>query len=193
MTGFSMRCWRNGSWVAALLAAWLALAVPLAATADGIEIKKAALRIDEDSVVLEADFEIALNPTLEGALSKGVPLYFLLEFELMRPRWYWVNEKIAASRQQFRLSYNALTRQYRIGVGNLYQNFATLAEALDLMSQVRRREDVEPGALTKDTTYAAAVRLQLDTTQLPKPFQLNTFGSRDWNVGSEWYRWTVSP
>ncbi|OGA10154.1 MAG: hypothetical protein A2W68_10265 [Betaproteobacteria bacterium RIFCSPLOWO2_02_64_14] len=169
------------------------MAVPLAATADGIEIKKAALRIDEDSVVLEADFEIALNPTLEGVLSKGLPLYFLLEFELMRPRWYWVNEKIAASRQQFRLSYNALTRQYRIGVGNLYQNFATLAEALDLMSQVRRREDVEPGALTKDTTYAAAVRMRLDTTQLPKPFQLNTFGSRDWNVGSEWYRWTVSP
>ena len=25
---------------------------------------------------------------------KGVPLYFVLEFELMRPRWYWVDEKV---------------------------------------------------------------------------------------------------
>jgi hypothetical protein len=188
-----MRCCRNGSRIAALMALWIALAAPVATIADGIEVKKAALRIGEDSAVLEADFEIALNPTLEGALSKGVPLYFLLEFELMRPRWYWVNERIAASQQQYRLSYNALTRQYRIGVGNLYQNFATLPEALDFMSRVRRREEIEPGALRKDTAYAAAVRLRLDTTQLPRPFQLNTFGSRDWNVGSDWYRWTLSP
>jgi hypothetical protein len=190
---FSTRSCKSASWVAILVAVWLALASPLAAVAEGIEIKKAGLRIGEDSVVLEADFEIALNPTLEGALNKGVPLYFLLEFELLRPRWYWVNEKIAASQQQYRLSYNALTRQYRIGPGNLYQNFATLGEALDFMSRVRRREDIEPGTLRKEASYAAAVRLRLDTTQLPRPFQLNTFGSRDWNVGSDWYRWTLAP
>lgn len=193
MMAFSTRCCRRASCIAALVAVWLALVAPLAASADGIEVKTAAFRITEDGAVLEADFEITLNQTLEGALSKGVPLYFLLEFELIRPRWYWVNEKIASSQQQYRLSYNALTRQYRIGVGNLYQNVATLGEALAFMSRVRRREDVEPGILRKDTSYAAAVRLRLDTTQLPKPFQLNTLGSRDWNLGSDWYRWTVAP
>lgn len=193
MMGFSTRCWRKFSRITALVAAWLALAIPLAAAADGIEVKKAAFRITEDGGVLEADFEITLNQTLEGALSKGVPLYFVLDFELMRPRWYWVSEKIAASQQQYRLSYNALTRQYRIGVGNLYQNFTTLGEALAFMSRVRRREDIEPGLLRKDASYAAAVRLRLDTTQLPKPFQLNTLGSRDWNLASDWYRWSISP
>jgi hypothetical protein len=177
----------------ALVATWLALATPLAAAADGIEVKTAAFRITEEGGVLEAEFEITLNQTLEGALSKGIPLYFVLDFELIRPRWYWVNEKVAASQQQYRLSYNALTRQYRISVGSLYQNFATLAEALSFMSRVRRREDLEPGILRKDASYAAAVRLRLDTTQLPKPFQLNTLGSRDWNLGSEWYRWSISP
>jgi len=190
---FSTRCCRRPSCIAALVAIWLALAAPLATSADGIEVRTAAFRITEDSAVLEADFEITLNQTLEGALSKGVPLYFLLDFELIRPRWYWVNEKMVSGQQQYRLSYNALTRQYRIGVGNLYQNFATLTEALAFMSRVRRREEVEPGALRKDTSYAAAVRLRLDTTQLPKPFQLNTLGSRDWNLGSDWYRWTVAP
>ena len=193
MTVFSTHCCRRASGLAALVALLLALLAPFASGADGIEVKQAALRIKEEGWLLEADFEIALNPTLEGALNKGVPLYFLLEFELIRPRWYWVNEKIIANQQQYRLSYNALTRQYRIGVGSLYQNFPNLIEALDVMSRVLRREEVDPGTLKKDTTYSAAVRLRLDTTQLPRPFQLNTFGSRDWNIGSEWHRWTVSP
>lgn len=193
MMGFFMPCCRRASCLAAVMAIWLALLAPFAAMADGIEVKSAALRINEDGVLLEADFDIVLNPTLEGVLNKGIPLYFLLEFEVIRPRWYWVNEKIAASQQQYRLAYNALTRQYRIGVGNLYQNFATLAEALDFMGRVRRREEFEPGSLRKDTTYTAALRLRLDTTQLPKPFQLNTLGSRDWNLASDWHRWTLSP
>jgi len=65
------------------------------------------------------------------------------------------------------------------------------AEALAFMSRVRRREDIEAGVLRKDTSYAAALRMRLDTTQLPKPFQLNT--GRDWDIGSDWYRWTVTP
>lgn len=193
MMVFSTRCCRKASGLAALVALLLALVASAASVAEGIEVKQAAIRINEEGWVLEADFDIALNPTLEGALNKGVPLYFLLEFELIRPRWYWVNEKIIANQHQYRLSYNALTRQYRLGVGSLYQNFSTLTEALDFMSRVRRREEVDPGTLRKDTAYAAAVRLRLDTTQLPRPFQLNTFGSRDWNVGSDWYRWTLSP
>jgi hypothetical protein len=193
MMGFSTRCCRRASSLAALATVVLALLAPAVSIADRIEVRQAALRIEEEGAFLEADFDIALNPTLEGALSKGVPLYFLLEFEVIRPRWYWVNERVLANQQHYRLSYNALTRQYRIGVGGLYQNFATLAEALDFMSRVRRREDIDPAILRKDTSYSAAVRMRLDTTQLPRPFQLNTLGSRDWNLASEWHRWTISP
>lgn len=193
MTAFSMRCCRRISLLVALAALWLAFAAPQAAYADGIEVRKAALTIVDDGYVLEAGFGIVLTPPLEEALNKGVSLYFLLEFELIRPRWYWLNEKIADIHQQYRLSYNALTRQYRVGVGTLYQNFSTLSEALDVMSRVRRREEVEPGTLKKDSTYTAALRLRLDTTQLPKPFQINALGSREWNIGTDWYRWAVGP
>ena len=58
---------------------------------------------------------------------------------------------------------------------------------------MRLREIVEPGALRKDSTYTAALRMRLDTSQLPRPFQLSALGSRDWNIGSDWYRWTVAP
>jgi len=136
---------------------------------------------------------VALNPTLEDALNKGVPLYFLLEFEIIRVRWYWLNERILDTRQQYRLSYNALTRQYRLGVGSLFHNFSALSEALDFLSRVRRRQVLEPGVLTKGNDYIAGVRMRLDVSQLPKPFQLNALASRDWNFGSEWHRWSVTP
>jgi len=192
MTGSSTRCCRRLDLLSLLLALWLAASAALAAHA-GIDIKRAAVAISDDAYVLDAEFDIGLTPALEEVLNKGVPLYFTLEFELIRPRWYWFNDRVVHLQQGYRLSYNALTRQYRLGVGRLHQSFNTLAEALEVMSRVRRRQDVEPGALRKDTSVIAGLRFRLDTSQLPKPFQLNTLGSRDWYVGSDWYRWTVNP
>jgi len=193
MMVFSMRCCRKTSLLAGLAAIWLVFAAPYAAQASGIEVRKAAFTTVDDSYVLEAEFDVALTPTLEEVLNRGVALYFQMEFELVRSRWYWFNETVANSQQLYRLSYNALTRQYRIGAGTLYQNFSTLGEALEVMSRVRRREELEAGTIKKDSTYTAALRLRLDTTQLPKPFQINALGSREWNIGSDWYRWTVTP
>jgi len=192
MTAFFTRCCRKYSVLSLFLALALVLG-PAPAAAEGIEVRRAALVAAEEGYFLEADFEITLNSTLEEALNKGVPLYFLLELEVIRPRWYWFNDKVFNIRQQYRLAYNALTRQYRIGVGALYHNFATMSEALDFLSRVRRRQVLEPGVLVRDTTYTAGVRMRLDVSQLPKPFQLNAYASRDWNLGSEWYRWSVTP
>ena len=193
MTVFFTRCFRKFSGLVALFACALALVACVTARAEGIEVRNAALVAGEEGYFLEADFEITLNPTLEEALNKGVPLYFLLEFEVMRPRWYWLNEKVLNTQQQYRLAYNALTRQYRLGLGSLFQNFGSLSEALDFLSRVRRRQVLEPGTLNKGSTYVAGVRMHLDVSQLPKPFQLNALASRDWNFGSEWHRWSVTP
>src|SRR2546430_15791273 len=70
----------------------------------------------------------------------GVPLYFRVDFELKRPRWYWVDEKAASKRLQLRLSYHALSRQYRLSTGLLQQNFATLDEALNVLKRLRSEE-----------------------------------------------------
>ncbi len=194
MTVSSTRSCRRHSWFAAVLAALLlGIAAAAPARADGIEVQKAALIAAEDSYFLEAEFEIALTHTLDDALNKGVPLYFTLEFELIRPRWYWLNEKIVSKRQQYRLGYNAFTRQYRVGIGTLYQNFATQPEAIAFLSRVRLRDITEAGALAKGSSYTAALRLRLDSSQLPRPFQVSAVGSREWSVSSDWHRWTVSP
>jgi hypothetical protein len=187
-----MRCCRRLDLLGALLALWLGIGNAFGAAAQGIDVRRPTVTVVEDALVLEAQFDIALTHTLEEVLNKGVPLYFLLEFELIRPRWYWFNERVLYLQQEYRLSYNALTRQYRLGVGNLHQNFASLGEALEVMSRARRRIEIDPATLRRDT-YIAGLRLRLDTSQLPKPFQLNALVAREWNIGSDWYRWTVTP
>lgn len=190
---FSTPSWKKFDVLALLLALALVVSAAVAAQPHGIEVRRAAIVAADDQYVLDADIDIVLSAPLEDALNKGIPLYFLLDFELVRSRWYWFNERVIAREQAYRLSYNALTRQYRIGVGAFYQNFPTLAEALQVMSKVRRREEIDPGTLSKGTNYTAGIRLRLDTSQLPKPFNLNALGSREWSLGSEWYRWTVTP
>jgi len=193
MMASSMLSCRSLSRFAALAALLLGTAAAAPARADGIEVRKAALVAAEDGYFLEAEFDIALTHTLEEALNKGVPLYFTFEFELIRPRWYWLNEKLVSTRQQYRLGYNALTRQYRVGIGTLYQNFGSLPEALAFLSRVRLRDIVETGALAKGNRYTAALRMRLDSSQLPRPFQISAVGSREWSVGSDWHRWAVLP
>ena len=191
MTASSMLSCRSLSRLAVLLVFFLGAAAPPAA-AEGIEVKRAALVAAEEGYFLEAEFDFTLTHVLEDALNKGIPLYFSLEFALTRPRWYWFNEKIFETRQLYRVSYNALTRQYRVGVGTLYQNFATLPEAMAFLARARLRDVAELGALAKGANYAAELRMRLDTSQLPRPFQVSAVGSRDWNVSSDWYRWTVT-
>jgi hypothetical protein len=188
-----MRCCRGPELRGALLSLCFALAIALPVKAQGIEVRKAYAAISDEAYVVEAQFDIGLTHALEEVLNKGVALYFVLEFELIRPRWYWFDERVAYLQQEYRLSYNALTRQYRVGVANLHQNFATLGEALAVMSHVRRRQDIERGSIKRDERYIAGLRLRLDTSQLPKPFQLTAVGSRDWQIGSDWFRWTLTP
>lgn len=163
------------------------------ARAEGIQVRSALVEPVEDAYYLNASFDISLNGTLEQALNKGVALYFLVEFELIRPRWYWFDEKVAQTELQLKLSYNALTRQYRLSAGALYQNFDSLDEAVQVLSRQRNRQVFDKTAMKKDSSYTAALRMRLDVSQLPKPFQVDAIASRDWNIGSDWYRWTVTP
>ena len=99
----------------------LAFAVASPAIADDIEVSDARLSAAEDGMILAADFAFELGPRLAEVVTNGVPLYFVVEFELTRPRWYWFDEKTASRRLQLRLSYHPLSRQYRLSTGVLQQ------------------------------------------------------------------------
>jgi hypothetical protein len=163
------------------------------ALAAELEAKNASLSAGDDGYILNADFAIELSPRLEDIIAHGVPLYFLAEFEIIRPRWYWFDEEAAAKSRTIRVSYHALTRQYRVSLGALHQSFPTLTEALRTLEHIREWPVAENGSLKPGRTYQARVRLRLDLSQLPKPLQVTSFGSRDWNLGSEWFRFDYTP
>lgn len=196
-----MPCWKSRPSLLArlrlrLLAALLAAAVVAAPAAAGeIQVRGAQLTPAEDAWLLDAEFRIDLGPRLEEVVGHGVALYFVTEFELSRPRWYWIDERVTGRTQTWRLAYNALTRQYRLSSGALHQSFATLDEALNVLSRVRNWAVAERALLKPGEPYHAAVRLKLDTAQLPKPFQVTAIGNKDWNLTAEIRRWsfTVPP
>ena len=158
-----------------------------------IEPLEASLSAGDEGYVLSAQFQVELGSHLEEAVSRGVPLYFLMEFDLTRNRWYWSNEHIAGRTINYRLAYNALTRQYRLSNGGLHQNFATLGEALRVMARVASLPVADKGALKLGETYQAALRLSLDRQQLPKPFQVDAIANRDWQVEATTQRWAFVP
>jgi hypothetical protein len=161
--------------------------------ADVVQVKSAELRIAEGELLLSAEFDLALTPALEEALEKGVSLYFTIDFELARTRWYWTDEKLAQWSITYRVSYNALTRQYRVGSGPLGQQFESLDEVQRFIGRVASRPVLRAEMLTRGVKYEAAIRFKLDVNQLPKPFQVNALASREWQLASDWHRWTFVP
>ena len=103
------------------------------------------------------------------------------------------DEKPVRFSQTYKISYTPLLRQYRLSVGNVYQNFTTFDEVTRVLSKLRGVAIADHNTLKKDSAFQASVRLRLDTAQLPKPFQLNAIASRDWSLSSDWYRWSLSP
>jgi hypothetical protein len=162
-------------------------------SAEGIKIKSFELeRVDADWL-LNATFKIELSPGLEDAVQKGVVLYFQTDFDLTRARWYWFDEKSAVSQRQARLSYQPLTQQYRISSEGFTFSAQTISEALQAVGSVGGWRVIDNNQLDASKSYTASLRMALDLSKLPKPFQVNALNNREWNVSSDWVRIPFSP
>jgi len=184
---------RRIAWASAVSGLLACLLAALPARADDIEVRDVALRSVEDGLVLDADFEFELTPRLAEVVANGVPLYFHVEFELTRRRWYWFDDTATARGMHLRLSYHALSRHYRLSTGQLQQSFPTLEEALNVLKRVRNWLVLERAVRLADADHEAALRMRLDTALLPKPFQLSVLTGRDLQLESPWKRFIVRP
>jgi hypothetical protein len=164
-----------------------------AASAEGIKLKSADLeRVDSDWL-LNATFQIELTPGLEDAVQKGVVLYFQTEFDLTRSRWYWFDEKPALAQRSTRLSYQPMTQQYRIASEGFTFSAKTMFEALQAVGSIGGWRVIDNNQIDPSKSYIAALRMTLDLSKLPKPFQVNALNNRDWNVTSDWLRFPFLP
>ncbi len=175
-----------------LWAALALLAAPVWAE-DMLRLHHAELIPRGDQLLLAGGYSIRLSPTLEEALHKGVTMTFVQIFEADRPRDYWFAEDIAVQRRALRLSYNALLRQYQLQHGVSLKSLDTLADALAALGDFADWPVIERKALSRKYLYQARVRMYLDTSQLPKPLQLNAFASERWEMDSGWREWSFKP
>ena len=124
---------------------------------------------------------------MDDALHKGVPLHFVWQAEVLRPRWYWADQKVVSLSRVVRLAYQPLTRRWRLsgssglpgdaGVVNaLHQNVDTLQEALAIVTRVSGWKVADGSVLAPDTAYRVQLRFRLDGGLLPRTFQIGVPG-----------------
>ncbi len=177
---------RSDAWVLAwLLLAVLALVWPRQAHAESVELSTFSVVRGEEGVLLSFTANFELPHSVEDALIRGVPLYFEAEANLFQSRWYWRDKRIARVTRSWRLTYQPLTRMYRVSTGGLNQNFETLAEALDSLRRSSRWKLAEPGQVEDDGRHYVEFSFRLDTTLLPRPMQIGIGGEAAWSLSVE--------
>jgi hypothetical protein len=181
------------------LAAWLLLACALALAAPAVRAQPAAdvtqLKVErgEDGILLSASVRFELPPVVEEALAKGIPMFFVAEAALYQDRWYWYDKRVASVARHMRLSYQPLTRRWRLQVSAspiggsglaLGQTFETRDEALAAVQRISQWKIAEAGEADPDSRYNVEFRFRLDVSQLPRPFQIGAVGQAEWNISA---------
>ncbi len=184
--------WRAQLSLAHLILLLLILLLPaMASQAEGIHIKSVSMAAVKQGYEINIDSEVVLNATLEQALEKGIVLYFVTKFNLVDSRWYWLYDEVARGKLRVGLRYYALTRQYHLNHPSFSQNFNTLTEALQALGQLRDYPLTVKPELKNDVDYIASLRIWLDLTRMPKPFQVEALGSNKWDLSSDKLEWRM--
>lgn len=166
-----------------LLGLLLALAVPLRAGAQGVELATLQVQRSEGTLTLDFNARVNLPRAVEDALQRGVPLYFVAEARLLRKRWYWRDERVARVSRSWRLAYQPLTGSWRVGLGGLNQTLPSLADALAVASRSAGWKLADLAQLDGEKDYYLEFSYRLDSSQLPGPMQFGLGGQGDWAVG----------
>ncbi|QPN33085.1 DUF4390 domain-containing protein [Diaphorobacter sp. JS3051] len=175
-----------------LLALWIA-AIPAAHAQQHGEIVELQLDPLPEGLYLSATLQLELPELVKDALYKGISVFFITEAEVVRQRWYWSDKVVAQASRFLRLSYQPLTRRWRVvqsstsfapsGLGvSLGQNFDTLQDALASMQRIARWKIADEGQVDEGVTYVMNFQFRLDTSQLPRPLQIGAVGRSGWNM-----------
>jgi hypothetical protein len=172
---------------AALAALALAALAPFSPTAraEGIELASLELTRAEEGLLMAYRAQVELPPAVADALLKGVPLYFVARADVYRPRWYWRDDRVARATRNWRLTWQPLTRRYRVNFGSLSQSYDTLPEALDAVQRTSRWKLADAAALGEGGGAYVEFSFGLDTSQLPRPLQIGFGGRPAWELAVE--------
>ncbi len=160
------------------------------AAGNNMVIKNADLQLVDDTYKLSAEVEISFDDAVEEAINKGVPLNFLLEFQVVSPRKYWFDDEIVTTTTTYTLSYHALSRQYLVSHNGHQNAYETLSEAKLELMEIDDWKVLDKSQIEKGGVYKAALLMRLDQTKLPQALQVEAIGSESWNLSSQKLEWS---
>lgn len=194
---FSQQCtkqYNTQKWLRALVLCVALLLGGLSSAQAKIDTQYANMTRHSDGVyALNADFRLSLPNQLKDAINHGTALTFQVEFRLARPRWYWSNEDVITVNREQRISYNSLTREYRVSTGTAQYRYNTLNEAMLNVSRISQWRILSPNQFTAGEQYQASMRIYLNTAKLPRSYQLNSLTNQGWGLNSDWYNFNFTP
>lgn len=154
------------------------------------------LRVDpvarDGKLYLDADVQLDVRGDLRNVAQKGVPLYFTADTEIVSKRWWWFDKTVAKEQITWRIVYNALTRQWRVGTGELSLPEASLDDALARVRNIRSWEVADLSDFDYDVSYHGRMRVRLDTSLLARPFQVDALNSSAWSLATPWKNFSFS-
>ena len=112
---------------------------------------------------------------------------------MRRERWYWRDEVLFTAQRYLRLSYQPLTRRWRLYDGSqpfegqglalaLTHTYENLSEALSAMQRLVRWRIAKVSDLPSTGEALLELRFRIDTSQFPRPLQIGALGRADWNL-----------
>ena len=149
---------RRPGWLAAVLLALLLVWAAAARAADP-ELTSFELTHGEDGVFLSYSVNLELSRSVDDALSKAVPLFFVAEAELFRNRFYWRDQRIGYAIRRWRIVFQPLTSTYRVTFdGGLSQNYPTRADAFAAISRTTRWKIAEGPQIDENSHRSCRAR-----------------------------------
>ena len=101
------------------LAALLCLLTTVSLAAEP-RIERIEPLITDGQMTLDLDLTFELGRVVIEAAERGVPLYFTFDLKITSPRWWWFDRVLVEATLTRRLTYNALTQQWRVATGDLF-------------------------------------------------------------------------
>jgi len=151
--------------------------------------------VRDGKLYVQADVAFTPSDAWRRAMQRGLPAYFTADLELVSPRWWWFNKTVVSTQKTWKIAYNALTRQWRIGSGDLALPAPSLDEALAQVRHIRRWAVADVEDLGMDTKLTGRLRLRLDTSFLAQPLQLdalNPLNRQGWTLSTPWKTFSFS-
>ena len=161
------------------------------ASDNSLIIKTAEINSQFEAYFLNADFDLSFNDDLDEAIRKGIPINFVIEFELKKPRKYWFDEEVAKKTKEILLSYHALSKQFILAESeNRLIAFDNLTQAKNELKKIKNWRIFDKSQIDDTEKYSAYLLVKLDQTKLPKQLQADITSNQEWQLASKQFQWT---